>query len=215
MCGRIGYSADRGELLNSYVWLRDAPSMSPRFNIAPTDEIVVVSRTGAELMPWGIGEGPRTVFNVRSETAMRPGRYHRLLMESRAVIPASHFYEWRLSGSRRLPMMVGRRDGGLLNIASLIGRRNDRVAATVLTTTPNRDLQPLHNRMPVLLSDDDAAAWVLEELGPKQLAELLRPYPDGSLTIRPASPLVNDVRNDGPQLLDPNALPQRYQLDLL
>ena len=59
-----------------------------------------------------------------------------------------------------------------------------------------------------------AATWALEELGDEQLRELLRPYADGLLAIRPASPLVNDVRNDGPELLNPNALPPTYQLDL-
>ena len=215
MCGRIGFSADREQLLGSYLWLRDAPSIAPRFNIAPTEETVVVSRSGAELMPWGIGGGAKPIFNVRAETALRPGRYHRLLPENRAVIPASHFYEWRRVGSRRLPMTIARRDESLLNIAALGGRRRGRVAATVLTTTPNRDLESLHDRMPVLLSDDDAATWVLEDLGDEQLRKLLRPCADGWLSIRPASPIVNDVQNDGPELLNPNALPATYQLDLL
>lgn len=166
-------------------------------------------------MPWGIGESKKPVFNVRSETALKPGRYHQFLLASRALIPATHFYEWRVSGSRRQPMAISRLDGLLLNIAALIGGRRQHLAATILTTTPNHDLESLHNRMPVLLSDDDAATWVLEELGDEQLRELMLPYPNGLLAIRPASPLVNDVRNDGPELLDPTVLPTTYQLDLL
>ena len=215
MCGRIGFAAGREDLLRSYPWLRAAPSTSPRFNIAPSDEIVVVSKTGAQLMPWGIGDGDRPLFNVRSETALKPGRYQRMLLEGRALIPASNFYEWRRVGPRRLPVSVARQDGALLNVAALIGRRHDRPAATVLTTTPNKDIEALHTRMPVILSDDDAAAWVLEELSLDQVGGLLRPCPDGFLTLRPASPLVNDVRNDGPELLNPEALPAAYQLDLL
>src|SRR5579872_1989063 len=141
MCGRIGYSGTRDELLRSYPWLREAPSIAPRFNIAPTDEVVVVGPGGAQLMRWGIGDADKPLFNLRSETAVKPGRYQRLLLEHRALIPASHFYEWRRAGSRRLPMQVARRDGSLLNIAALIGRRNGAPAATVLTTTPNRDLE--------------------------------------------------------------------------
>ena len=202
-------------MLHSYLWLHEAPSTSPRFNIAPTDDIVVVTKAGAQLMTWGFGDGTRPLFNVRSETALKPGRYQRFLLESRALIPASHFYEWRRVGSRRLPMAVARADGAFLNIAALIGRRHDKAAATVLTTTPNHDIEALHTRMPVILSDDDAAAWVLEELSLDQMRELMRPCEDGFLTLRPASPLVNDVRNDGPELLDPQALPRAYQLDLL
>ena len=215
MCGRIGFSADREQLLRSYLWLRDAPSIPPRFNIAPTDETVVVNRRGAQLMPWGIGAGNKPAFNVRSETALKQGRFHRLLTEGRALMPASHFYEWRRVGSRRLPMAIARRDGCLLNIAALVSRRQNRAAVTMLTTPPNGDLESLHDRMPVLLSDEDAATWALEELGDEQLRELLRPYADGLLAIRPASLLVNDVRSDGPQLLNPDTLPATYQLDLL
>ena len=215
VCGRIGFSEPRDALLGAYPWLRDAPTVPARYNIAPTDETVVVSATGAQLMPWGVGDGRSALFNLRGETALKPGLYRRMLLESRALIPASHFYEWRKAGSRRLPMAVARSDGSPLNLAALVGRRGRHAAAVILTTTPNRDLATLHTRMPVILSDEDAATWVLEELGLEQLRALIRPCPDGYLEIRPASPLVNDVRNDGPQLLDPEALPSSYQLDLI
>jgi putative SOS response-associated peptidase YedK len=69
--------------------------------------------------------------------------------------------------------------------------------------------------MPVVLSDDDAATWVLEDLSLEQIAGFLKPCPDGWLRLVPASPLVNDVRNQGPELLDPQALPPQFQLDLM
>jgi putative SOS response-associated peptidase YedK len=71
-----------------------------------------------------------------------------------------------------------------------------------LTTVPNADIEPLHNRMPLVL-DDDAAKWVLDELSLQQIAGFLKPCPDGWLPLAPASPLVNDVRNDGPELIEP------------
>ncbi len=74
---------------------------------------------------------------------------------------------------------------------------------------------PLHNRMPIVLNDDDAATWVLEELSLEQIADFLKPCPDGWLRLAPASPLVNDVRNQGPELLDPQALPPQFQLELM
>jgi len=84
-----------------------------------------------------------------------------------------------------------------------------------LTTSPNSDIVALHNRMPVALNDDDAATWVLEDLSLEQITEFLKPCPDGWLQLAPASPLVNDVRNQGPELLDPRALPPQFQLDLM
>jgi putative SOS response-associated peptidase YedK len=112
-------------------------------------------------------------------------------------------------------MAVRRRDTAPLSLAALLGRRDGAPAATILTTAANPDLEPLHARMPVVMSEDDAAAWVLEELGLEQMREMLRPCPAGLLELRPASPLVNDVKNDGPELLDPDALPGSFQLDLI
>ncbi len=69
--------------------------------------------------------------------------------------------------------------------------------------------------MPVVLNDDDAATWVLEELSLEQIAEFLKPCPDGWWRLGPASPMVKDVRNQGPELLDPAVLPPDLQLELM
>jgi putative SOS response-associated peptidase YedK len=215
MCGRIGYTISREELLRTYPWLREAPDAPARYNVAPTDPIVVVGPRAACEVTWGLDGRKGSLFNLRAETALKAGLYRSLLTDARVLVPASHFYEWRPSGSRRLPVAIRRRDHAPVNLAGLLGRREGAPAATILTTGTNPDLEPLHNRMPVVLSDDDAAAWVLEELGLEQMREMLRPCPAGILELRPASPLVNDVKNDGPELLDPAALPRRYQLDLI
>jgi len=110
---------------------------------------------------------------------------------------------------------VSRTDGGFLHLAGVLARWEGQPAATILTTTPNADIVNLHNRMPVVLNDDDAATWVLEELSIEQLAGFLQPCPVGWLRLAPASLRVNDVRNQGPDLLDPEALPPNFQLDLI
>src|SRR2546428_7295486 len=114
-----------------------------------------------------------------------------------------------------MPVAISRGDGKILNLAGLWGTGDGQLAATILTTAPNGDIVPLHNRMPVALNDDDAATWVLEDLSLQQIADFLKPCPDGWLRLAPASPLVNDVRNQGPELLDPRALPPQFQLDLM
>ena len=189
--------------------------MPARYNIAPTDQVVVIDRERAELVVWGIDGRKGGLFNLRAETALNGGSYGQLLLTSRVVVPVSHFYEWRRVGSRRTPVAIFRSDGAPISLAGLMGRHDGVPAVTILTTTPNRELARLHDRMPVVLSDDDARAWVREKLALDQLAAMLTQCPDGFLEVRPASPLVNDVRNDGPQLLDPDELPPTYQLDLI
>jgi putative SOS response-associated peptidase YedK len=215
MCGRISFSMHRAELLATYAWLQEAPDLEARFNLAPTDPVVAVGPTRAEIVRWGIDGTGSGLFNLRSETATTRPYYGRLLVGQRVIVPASHFYEWRTVGGRRLPVAVSRKDGRILHLAGVLGRWEDQPAATILTTLPNADIAVLHDRMPVVLNDDDAATWVLEELSLQQVAEFLKPCPDAWLRLAAASPRLNDVRNQGPELLDPAALPSQFQLDLL
>ena len=215
VCGRIGYTVTPSQLVAVYPWLHDPPDIAPRYNIAPTDPILAVEREKASVVAWGLDGRRGSLFNLRGETALASGPYRSLLLGNRAVVPASHFYEWRRVGSRRLPVAIFRSDGAPLSLAGVLGQRHGAPAVTILTTTPNHDLEALHDRMPVVLSDEDARAWALETLSVERLAAMLAPCPEGFLVLRPASALVNDVRNDGPDLLDPDALPPHYQLDLL
>src|SRR5579871_943773 len=163
MCGRVAYSAPSDRLLADYPWLTSAPAPEARYNVAPTDPVVVVTATGAGLLRWGIDGRRGGLFNLRAETAVERPYYHGLLLRHRALVPVSHFYEWRRMGSARVPFAVARAGGGLLSLAGLVGHWEGERAVTILTTSPNAELAQLHDRMPVVLSDDDAATWVLEE----------------------------------------------------
>ena len=205
----------RAELLETYHWLRDVPDQVPRYNIAPTDPVLAVGPDRADIVRWGIDGSRGGLFNLRAETALERPYYQAMLLRQRVIVPASFFYEWRHVGNQRLPMAVARADGKPLNLAALRGTWEGQPATTILTTIPNGDLEPLHDRMPIVLSDDDAATWVLEDMSLEQLRSLLKPCEDGYLRLAPASPLVNDVHNDGPQLLDPQNVPAEFQLELL
>src|ERR1700687_5068085 len=200
MCGRIGSSMPPAELLETYHWLRDAPEELPRYNIAPTDPVLAVGPDRVEVVRWGIDGARGGLFNLRAETALAKPYYRRVLLQNRILVPASHFYEWRKVGERRLPMAVSRADGGFLHLAGVLARWESQTAATIFTTTPNADIASLHNRMPVVLNDDDAATWVLEALSLEQVADFLRPCADGWLRLAPARLLVNTWRTPGPEL---------------
>jgi putative SOS response-associated peptidase YedK len=151
------------------------------------------------LPPAGKRRGP--LINVRAETA----RFSRpqALVDGRCVVPTDGFYEWKRSSEGTLPNWYHRADGRLLLLAGLweTGR------FTVLTTAPNTLVAEVHDRMPAILSPDDAEAWLL---GPSQ--RLLRPAPDGVLSARPVGSRVNSVRNDDPACLDPPAAPVQLSL---
>ena len=72
---------------------------------------------------------------------------------------------------------------------------------TIITTSANRLLRPLHDRMPVILPPDDYAAWLAEDAA-RDVAELLRPYPSEGLRAYRVSTAINSVRNDGPKCVE-------------
>lgn len=78
--------------------------------------------------------------------------------------------------------------------------------AAIVVTDANGPAARLHDRMPVVLADPEQhAAWLSPDLGAEDVVELLRPLADDRVALRPASTLVNAVRNEGPELLDPTA----------
>jgi putative SOS response-associated peptidase YedK len=195
-------------------------TIAPRYNIAPTQDVLVVRQVAgsarAEHVRWGIDLPPsapdatRSLINVRSETALRGGFLRALLEHDRVLLPASHFYEWRGQGRDRLPMMIRRREG-MFAFAGLIGRWMDPEtgitvpAVAILTRRPNELMQPIHHRMPVILDSTSWRSWLDPRSSVEDLARLLTPCPDSWLEVRPASRLVNDHRHDGPELLEPSA----------
>ncbi len=223
MCGRFGLLRGREQLAEQFTHLEpefEVDELQPRYNIAPTQPVLALRAEGQRVriaplrwgisLPWG-GEGrPRQLINVRAETALRPGWFRGLLERRRVLLPASHFYEWRtLPGRRRQPMLIGPARGEGLVFAGLLGRWTDGAtgeivpAVTILTTEANRTLRPIHDRMPVIVAAEDWARWLDPRVGADRIAELLVPCPDDWLSTRPVGPLVNDVANEGPALIEP------------
>jgi putative SOS response-associated peptidase YedK len=180
----------------------------PRYNVAPTDAHPILRLVGGTRRlvssRWGLPPTARRrapLINVRSETVAHSRK--ELLSDQRCVVPADGFYEWKRQGDSAQPIWFHRADGRLLLFAGLW--EGDRF--TVLTTTPNALVGEVHDRMPVILSPDDAEAWLLAPAG-----KLLRPAPDGALAARPVSTRVNSVRNDDPACLDPPGPPAQLSL---
>jgi putative SOS response-associated peptidase YedK len=202
-----------------------AADRPPRWNVAPTDEVLIVveSREGRCRLGdarWGLvpswSKGPADVgarmINARSESLLDRPAFRRAFARHRCIVPSDGFYEWehRDGGRVKQPWLVAPADGGLFAFAGLweVWSADDGgprlTSCTIVTTEANDDVRPLHDRMPAVLARDDWAAWL--DRGhddPAALVGLLRPAPAGSVVLRPVSTRVNDVRNDGPDLLDP------------
>jgi putative SOS response-associated peptidase YedK len=147
-------------------------------------------------------------INAKAETVDKLPSFREAFAKRRCVVPADGFYEWRGPKARREPLWIHPADGALLLFAGLFEAWQFQpgewqTTFTIITTAANRTIEPIHNRMPVILDDAGAADWMnSREPHPLSLKRLLAPAPDDLLVVRPASPPVNSVKNEGPDLLE-------------
>jgi putative SOS response-associated peptidase YedK len=220
MCGRFTMTRrDKTELAASLgIPERELDEYQPRFNIAPMQNYFVVKTTyeSREAIPatWGLVNSwakdtkrASMCINAKAETVDRLPSFRSAFRKRRCIVPADGFYEWRGPKVCREPLWIHPADNALLLFAGLFEAWQPQPGAwrttfTILTTAPNRLLAPIHNRMPVILDEAGAADWMNpREPDPFSLKRLLTPAPDELLVVRPASPLVNSVKNEGAELL--------------
>ncbi|MCY6381440.1 SOS response-associated peptidase [Hoeflea prorocentri] len=230
MCGRFSliHSADEIEALFE---LQEMERHEPRYNIAPTQPVLVViagDGTGREpgsnlpdrrvrLVRWGLipswVKDPRDfplLINARSETAAEKASFRGPMRHWRVLIPASGFYEWKREG-RQKPQAywVRPRDGSLIAFAgvmdSLLAADGSQVeTAAVLTTKANAALSHIHHRMPVVIRPRDFSRWLdCRNFEPRHIAELLAPVDPDFFEAVPVSDKVNKAANMGRDLQEP------------
>jgi putative SOS response-associated peptidase YedK len=223
MCGR--YVLNAPEDLSERFQLRQMSLHVPKtFNVAPTNEMpVIVEPTEDErealMMKWGLvprwakpgGKRPPTPFNARAEGISEKPMFRNLVKKRRCLVPANGFYEWKETGSGKLPYYITLPDEPLFAFAGLYDEfTNDDGellrSYTVITTEPNELMAELHNRMPVILHPEDEEEWLDPDVtDAMQVERLLVPYPAHEMEATPVSKAVNNVRNNGPELIEPEA----------
>jgi putative SOS response-associated peptidase YedK len=220
MCGRYTLTRPAAEVTEQF-GLEQPPALLPRFNIAPTQQVFAVRRLPGEARPspallrWGLvpswasdlSIGNR-MLNARAETVAEKPAFRTAFLRRRCLIAADGFYEWRTVSGKKQPVHFRLRDGRLFAFAGLWERWAPPGGAavescTVLTTTANELVLPLHERMPVVLAPARYEAW----LDPKNadlglLQSWLAPWPAEDMTAAAASARVNNPRNEGPECLE-------------
>ncbi len=187
----------------------------PRYNVAPSQHHPIVrTQTGRRKVgfsTWGLlarSRGRPPAINVRAETAPFKPAFQEAFVSRRCVVPADGFFEWQTGPGVRRPLWFHRPDGQLLLLAGLFDDEGQgRARFGVLTTRPNRQMAPIHDRMPALLSPEEAVSWLAE---PSQ--KLLHPAPEDLLVATPVSLRVNSAKNDDPDCLAPPAASSQRSL---
>ena len=218
MCGRYSLIAEIGQLALRFGFDAYGLEQPPRYNVAPTQPVLAVrggERRLASYMRWGLlpsgtREAPTgpPMINARAETVAERPSFRSALLRRRCLVPADGFYEWQRSAGRR-PVRITLASGEPFAFAGLWDTwsdpRGDLVeSCTIITTEANDLLQPIHDRMPVILPEDVEPLWLDGGMqDATALASLLVPYPSEAMTTYEVSPLVNSAANDGPELIAP------------
>ncbi len=227
MCCRVRLSSDYSEIKIKLHFDADAPA--PNFavdwNKPPAAPMLVAVRSEdgkripkmmrRGLLPhWAKDEKiAYSTFNARSEEfTIKPAFRDAWKKGQRCLAVTDGFYEWKKlypAGKRRQPYAVAMTEGPMV-IAGLWERSkeprsgNEILCCTVLTCAPNAVIGELHDRMPVVLAENDWPTWLGEKpASEEELLALLKPCPDDVLKIWPVDKAVGNVRNNGPQLLKP------------
>jgi putative SOS response-associated peptidase YedK len=221
MCGRFSLTqpSEAAERFGFVDW--HAVRIEPRFNIAPTQEILTIVQPAhgspvAQVATWGFtphwmrfeGRKRPAPINARAESLADSPMFREALISRRCLIPADGFYEWQaIPGSTaRAPLHIRLKSGAVFVFAGLWapGKGGSPPTAAIVTTRPNQIVAPIHNRMPVILHPEDEAAWLdpQENRLPKLLS-LLAPFPADGMEAYAVAPLVNSFQNEGPELIVP------------
>lgn len=220
MCGRYSLAMDLDKLDERFTFRGSGLILEPRFNIAPTQEVLTVINDGSEnqarLMKWGLipswAKDPsigNRMINARAETVMEKPSFRQAFRKRRCLVIADGFYEWRRAGKLKIPMRIMLKTGEPFGFAGLweTWKSGDDVvihSCTIVTTEANSLLAPVHNRMPVILPRDAESLWLDAEDGDAgELRELLLPYDASEMEMYQVSPLVNSPRNDSENLITP------------
>jgi putative SOS response-associated peptidase YedK len=218
MCGRFTLRA-KPDILVELFLLADPPDWSPRYNIAPTQQVPVVRLKGDGgrefvrlrwgLVPsWAKEVGGPPLINARAETVATKPAFRTALKQRRCLIPADGFYEWLKAGKKKQPFSFRLRDEKPFAFAGLwerwAGGEEPVESCTIITTDSNELVRPFHDRMPVILPVRDHAEWLDPAVrDPDRLVPMLRPFSAEEMVAIPLSDWVNSPRHDDPRCLEP------------
>jgi len=221
MCGRFTlFEADT--ILSKEFGVPGFPSLSPRYNIAPSQPVAVVRASPAgsgreiALLRWGLipswSKDPaigNRLINARAETAREKPSFRNAFRRHRCLIPTNGFYEWQRQERGKQPYFVRMRDKRLFALAGLWDRWESPVegvieTCTLLTTTANAVLAPIHDRMPVIVPPTEYGRWLDPALlNTDSLAPLLGSFPPEDMYAFPVSPRVNAPTIDDESCMTP------------
>ncbi len=229
MCGRYALSAMIAEIAEEFTTVGVPERTLPvNWNIKPTEDIYIIksvdNQRKIDAVSWGLiapwaKDGAAALrsqsqaINARSESVAEKPTFRSAFRKTRCLIPASGYYEWATelgSFKSKQPVYISRKDSQLLAFAGIFSSWVSpegvvRKSAAIITCDAQGELAKIHNRMPVFLPRDDWDSWLNPDFTNQDKLKALidKREDDQKLQFWPVRPLVNSIRNNGAELIEP------------
>ena len=220
MCGRFTLHSPEPLIREAFHLEHTKPlCLSPRYNIAPSQDIPVIRDTesGLELTlaRWGLvpswSKAPKTKYstiNARIESVAEKPTYRTPFTRRRCLIPADGFYEWKVVDGHKIPHHIRMRDGDVFAFAGLWdrweGEGETLDSCTIIVMPANEVMKSLHERMPAIIAPAHYDLWVDSRITDKvEIMGFLNSAPSSGLKFYPVSPWVNAPKHDDERCIQP------------
>lgn len=219
MCARYTLTTTLETLQERFHFQAEGLPYQPRYNIAPTQEVLTIVRNGenrAQYMRWGLipfwAKDPKVgykMINARAEGLADKSAFRNALKKRRCLVLADGFYDWREESGVKVPMRILLKSrepfafAGLWEVWKAPAGEYVR-SCTIVTTAANPLVATIHDRMPVILSEEAERIWLdmgIQDFG--VLSGILSPFPAGSMEAYRVSPIVNSAKNETPACIAP------------
>ncbi|MFG6118835.1 MULTISPECIES: SOS response-associated peptidase [Thalassobacillus] len=217
MCGRYTLLAEEVEILKEFGLDHKIPNYEPRYNIAPGQKVLAIIHDGKEkragFLKWGLvpfwAKDPKIgykMINARSETAHEKPSFKSLMGKKRCLIVADSFYEWQRTDNGKQAKRMNLKDRKLFAFAGLWDKwakdEEEMFTCTILTKEANDFMNPIHDRMPVILPKEKQDEWIEPvKWGADEAAGFLEQLQMEDLDAYDVSDFVNSPKNEGPQCI--------------
>ena len=217
MCGRFTRSQSVPAIAEAFSVSEVSGDLAPSYNIAPTQQVAVIVSDGVRqllAMRWGLVPSwakdlsiGNKMINARAETITEKASYRGAFKKRRCLVVADGFYEWQKLGDGKRPMYIRLKSGKPFGFAGLYEMWNSPegeniTTCTIVTTEANELMQPIHDRMPVIIPKEREDYWLDPATADRDsLLRLLKPYSADKMEAYPVSKLVNSPQNNSPELI--------------
>ena len=200
MCGRYSFALEDALILERFGIRVRTAIYKASYNCAPTQNLAVIANDAPDTLKffrWGLipswAKDPSMgskLINARAETVVEKPSFKNAFRNRRCLVPATGFYEWKHDNGKT-PWHIGLKNGDAFSFAGLwdkwaTGDGTVIYSFTIITTSPNKLVEQIHDRMPVILHRDDEQRWIVPCPDPS-LVELLKPYPAELMEAMPVS----------------------------